>query len=139
MPEPIKINTSKYNKQGKVDIDGHIWDVKLPGAGTELRLSQAFRASKLYSTRISLLDKKIGNETITEDELDKYETYAREYEDSEKTVLEFFTNMFIDGTPDNSEVKAWIAETPTAIIQLSFEDIKRNANGTTETSTEEEA
>lgn len=139
MAEPIKINTSKYNKQGKVEIDGHIWTVSLPGAGTELRLSQAFRSSKLYGTRMGFLDKKIENGTITEEELDKYETYSKEYELSERTIFDFFQGMFKDETPDNSEVKKWIEETPTAIIQLAFEDIKKSANETKPASTEKES
>ena len=53
MAEPVKISTSKHIKEGKVDIDGHIWTVKLPGAKTELRMSQVFRDNKLYAARIA--------------------------------------------------------------------------------------
>lgn len=132
MSEPIKISTEKYNKQGKVDIDGHIWTVKLPGAGTELRLSQAMRASKLYGSRISLIDKKIDKDTATEADLDSYEKYIKKYEENEKVIFDFFTTMFQDDTEDNSEVKKWVEETPTSIIELAFEDIKNQANGTDE-------
>lgn len=149
MAEPIKISTSKYAKQGKVDIDGHIWDVKLPGAGTELRLSQAFRSSKLNSARIQSFDdrldkldqaridfeqKKITKEeleqfVISDSDLDRYEEYNDKQREAEKIIYAFFTDIFQDSTEDNSEVKAWVEETPTAIIQLAFEDVKEAANG----------
>lgn len=123
MAEPIKISTGKYNKDGKVDIDGKIWTVKLPGASTELRLNQAQR-------RLTLLDKKVQAGTATEEDLDKYDEY-------EQVIYSTFTNIFQDGTKDNTEVKAWIADTPMAIIALALEDIKSQANGqTTETDTQ---
>jgi hypothetical protein len=126
--EPVKISTNRYNKQGKVDIDGNIWSVVLPGAGTELRFSQASRACKMQAARIDLLDKKIDNGTITESELDKYEEYSKKYEDNERVVYEVFQNTFRDDTKDNSDVKKWVNETPTAIIMLAFEDVKSQAN-----------
>lgn len=115
MPEPVKISTSKYTKQGKVDIDGKLWSVNLPGAGTELKLSQAQR-------RLTVLNKKVEAGDATEEDLDRYDAY-------EKTIYDVFFNMFKDSTGDNSEVKAWIEETPMAIIMLSFEEIKGKANG----------
>lgn len=125
---PIKISTAKYNKKGKVDIDGHIWDVVLPGAGTELRFSQASRACKLYAARIDLLDKKIDSGKATLDELDQYEDYAKKFEENERVIYETFTATFKDGTPDNSEVKAWVEATPTMIIMMAMEDVKEQAN-----------
>lgn len=127
MAEPIKINTSKYRKQGKVNIDGHIWDVHLPGAGSELRLSQAFRSSQLWASRLELVDRKIKDGTATEEDLDKYEEYDTRFTKSEEKVLDLFTQFFQDGTPNNSEVKAWLEETPIAFIQAAFEDIKEQA------------
>lgn len=115
MAEPVKISTNKYTKQGKVDIDGKIWSVNLPGAGTELKLSQAQR-------RLKVLDKKVEAGDATEEDLDRYDGY-------EKTIYDVFFNMFKDSTDDNSEVKAWIEETPMAIIMLAFEEIKGKANG----------
>lgn len=129
MAEPIKVSTRKYTKEGKVDIDGNIWDVVLPGAGTELRFSQATRAVKLYSTRIELLDKKIEKGTITEEELDKYEEYSKQYEENEQIVYEIFKGVFRDGSDDNAAVIKWIEETPTAVLMLAFEDVKEQANG----------
>jgi hypothetical protein len=129
MSEPIKISTSKYTKQGQVDVDGNIWNVVLPGAGTELRFSQASRACKMNAARIGLLDKKIDNGSITSDELDKYEEYSKAYESNESIVYQIFQNTFRDSTDDNSEVKKWINDTPTSIIMLAFEDVKSQANG----------
>lgn len=132
MAEPLKISTSGYAKEGKVEVDGQVWTVRLPGAGTELRMSQSFRNSKLYAARIGLIDKKIENGTATEEDLDKYERYCQEFEKNEREVFEFFSAVYKDDTEDNSEVKKWLEETPTAIIQMAFEDIKKAADGTTE-------
>jgi hypothetical protein len=132
MAEPLKISTSKYTKQGKVDVDGHIWNVVLPGAGSELRFSQASRACKMNAARIALLDKKIDNGTVTEEELDKYEQFSKTYEDNERIVYNIFQNTFRDETEENTEVKEWINNTPTSIIMLAFEDVKSQANGATD-------
>lgn len=115
MAEPIKINTGKYKKDGKVDIDGNVWSIKLPGAGTELKLSQAQR-------RLKALDKKIESGTATEADLDKYDVL-------EKVMYDSFKDMLNDGTDGNEAVHKWIHETPTAIISQVFEDIKEQANG----------
>ena len=115
MTEPIKISTGKYNKQGKVDIDGHIWTVSLPGASTELRLNQAQR-------RLTMLDRKVKDGSITEEELDKYDEF-------EKTIYDTFLNIFQDDTEENAEVTKWVNETPLAIIVMALEDIKASANG----------
>jgi len=136
MAEPIKISTSKYTKQGKVDIDGNIWEVVLPGAGTELRFSQASRACKMHSARIDLLDKKIDGGTITEAELDQYEEYSKKFEENERIVYDIFRKTFKDSTTDNSEVDKWIDETPTAIIMMAFEDVKQRGETVNEASDE---
>lgn len=130
MAEPIKISTKKYTKQGKVDVDGNIWEVKLPGAATELRLSQAFRGSKLWAARMSKLDEKIDSGKISDSELDSYEEYKEKYEENERIVFEFFSDMFQDGTEDNVSVKAWIDATPTSVIQAVFEDMKEQVDNT---------
>jgi hypothetical protein len=122
MAEAIKISTGKYTKEGKVDIDGNIWTIKLPGAGTEMKLSQARR-------RLKLLDKKIEADTADEDDLDKYDKF-------EKVIFDTFKDMFKDGTKDNDKVKEWVEDTPIAIIVQVFEDVKKAADGReTETST----
>lgn len=122
MSEAIKISTGKYKKEGKVEVDGQLWTVKLPGAATELRLNQAQR-------RLTVLDKKVQDGTITEPELDRYDEY-------EATVYGTFRSIFQDSTEDNAEVNKWIDETPLGIIVMALEDIKKQANGTTETTEE---
>jgi len=129
MAEPIKISTNKYIKNGKVDIDGNIWNIVLPGAGTEMRFSQASRACKLSSARVSMIDKKIENGTATEADLDAYEQYSAKYEENEKIIYETFLQVFNDDTDDNSEVRKWIEDTPTSVLMMAFEDIKGQADG----------
>lgn len=128
MTEPLKISTSKYTKTGKVDIDGNIWNITVPGAGTELRFSQASRSCKLYQARLDLLDKKIADKTVTSEELDSYETYATKYEENEKIVFDIFSSVFTDGK-DNASVHKWIDETPTTIIMRAFEDARGQSDG----------
>lgn len=130
MAEPLKISTKKYTGGGKVDIDGNVWSVKLPGAGTELRFSQASRACKLYLSRMELVEKKIDAGTVTDSDLDKYEEYKNKYEENEKVIYDIFSNTFDDGTEDNSEVKKWVYDTPTSIIMLAFEDVRSQAHDT---------
>ena len=120
MEEPIKISTGKYTREGKVDIDGNVWSIVLPGAGTELRLSQAQR-------RIKLLDAKIEKGDATEGDLDRYD-------ELEALMYESFKKMLSDGTPENKSVNDWIENTPTAIIVQVFDDIKEAANGNKEAS-----
>lgn len=128
MAETVKISTSKYIKQGKVDVDGNVWNIVLPGAGTELRFSQASRACKSSAARMQLLDKKIDAGTITELELDTYDEHSKRYEDNEAIIYSIFQHTFKDNTEGNSEVTKWINDTPTAIIMMAFEDVKNQAN-----------
>ena len=72
--------------------------------------------------------KKIDSDKYTDEDLDKYEEYNNKFKESEQEVFDFFQTIFKDETEDNSEVKEWVANTPTAIIQLAFEDIKEQAN-----------
>lgn len=44
--------------------------------------------------------------------------------------MSVFEKTFKDNTPDNSEVKAWIDETPTAIISSVFEEFKKTNDET---------
>lgn len=148
MSEPIKISTTKYIQNGKVEIDGHVWTVKMPGAGTELRYSQAQRGSKLWGSRLELFDKKIDkyekakldfeNKKIsqaeldklapTEEDLDKYEEYSKEYDKNERIIYDVFKSVFQDGTKDNSEVNKWLEETSLSLIILAFDEISQNAD-----------
>jgi len=114
MTEIRKIDTLKYNKDGKVDVDGKIWTVKLPGAGTELQMSRVQRRQKFLAD-------KIEKGSYTEEDLDRYD-------EMEQWLFDFFKTMFTDGTEDNSEVSQWMEDTPLAIILQAFEDIKEQAN-----------
>jgi len=127
MSEVLKISTSKYTKKGKVEVDGNLWEVVLPGAGTELRFSQASRACRLYGARIEMLDNKIDSKTISETELDNYEVYSQKYEENERMIYDVFLNTFKDDTKDNESVKKWVNDTPTAIIMQAFEDVKNQS------------
>lgn len=137
MAEPIKINTSKYTKEGKVDVDGNIWTIRLPGAGSELRFSQASRGCKLFGSRITKLDVKIDNGTVTDAELDDYEEYCKKYDENEAIIYSIFVETFLDGTPENTGVKEWIEKTPTMVITRAFEDIKDQSNQSLDGSKEE--
>ena len=108
-----RVDTSKYTRSGKVDIDGHVWTVRLPGAGKELQMSKAQR-------RLKFLDKKLEAGTENEADLDKYDQL-------EDYMMNVFNDIFIDGTEDNSEVNKWVNDTPMIIITQAFEDIKSAA------------
>lgn len=135
MAAPIKISTSKYTKSGKVEIDGMMWDVKLPGAGTELRMAQIEREVKVSEARIKNLEKRIDSGSATDDEIDRYETLCETSERLQKETYATFEKVFKDGTDDNASVKKWLAETPTIIQFLVFEDVKKGG----ETANEPEA
>lgn len=109
----ITINTSKYMGEKRVVIDGNDWKVTLPGAGEELRMSQAQR-------RIKLLDKKIEDGSATEADYDLYDKL-------EADMLQRFVDMFNDGSKDNKTVKDWVNNTPFAIIAASFEEVKKQS------------
>lgn len=134
MAEPIKISTSKYIKQGKVDVDGNIWDVVIPGAGTELRFSQASRMLKLYGARVDNLEKKFDaldrdQKSVPDADLDLYEEYSAKYRENEQIVYEILQHTFKDGSEDNATVKQWLHDTPMVIIMKAFDDLKQQTSG----------
>jgi hypothetical protein len=121
----IKITTSDYLKDKHVLVDGNDWTIKLPGAGTELRMSQSQR-------RMKLLDRKIENGSATDDDLDLYDKLENE-------SMDMFYQMFNDGSETNKSVKEWIISTPLSVIMAAFKEIKRQSedkevaeDGTTE-------
>jgi len=134
MSEPLKINTKKFQTGGKVEVDGKVWDVKLKGAGSELRYSQAQRQVKLYAARLANLDKKIDAGQVTDDELDQYQEYSNIYEDNERIVYQELETMFRDSTDDNSEVKQWLNETPIFAVIMAFEEVNNGVEQANETS-----
>lgn len=80
-----------------------------------MRLSKAIR-------RQEFLAKKLEKGEATESDLDKLD-------EIEDFVMGIYTGLFKDETKDNSEVTAWVENTPMAIIVQAFEDIKEQANG----------
>lgn len=114
MSEIKKIDTKKFTKEGKVDVDGKIWSVVLPGAGTELKMGKMKR-------RQEFLAKKADDGTAAEEDLDRLDAIEDEF-------FQFFKNIFKDDTEDNSEVNEWIEITPMAIIMQAIEDIREQAN-----------
>lgn len=114
MSEIKKIDTKQFTSEGKVEVDGMVWSVKLPGGGKELEMSKAQR-------RVKFLEMKIGAGDYTEEDLDRLDAL-------EDYFISFFKGIFRDETPDNSEVDKWIDETPQALILMALEDIKKQAN-----------
>ena len=114
MSDIKKIDTSKYVTDGKVEVNGKIWEVVLPGAGTELKMTKMRRRS-------DFLTKKVEKGDATEEDLDRLDAIEDEF-------FEFFKSVFKDSTKDNSEVNEWIEKTPTAIIMQAIEDIREQAN-----------
>jgi hypothetical protein len=109
----INIDTKEYIGEKRVIIDGNDWLVKLPGAGTDLAISQKQR-------RATFLENKIKSGKYDEkdlDLLDEIETY----------LVNTMKKMFSDGTPDNASVEKWFDETPSVLIFKVFDDIKRKA------------
>lgn len=114
MTDIKQIDTTKYTTEGKVEVDGMIWTVKLPGGGKELEMSKAQR-------RVKFLQKKIDSDNYTEEDLDKLDKL-------EDYFYNFFKDIFKDSTEDNSQVDKWINDTPQAVILMAFEDIKNQAS-----------
>jgi hypothetical protein len=143
MTEALKISTSKYIKQGKVDVDGNIWDVIIPGAGTELRFSQASRLCRLYAARISNLEKVFDavdaddSKSMSEEDLSRYEEYIENYRQNEQIIYEILQNTFKDGTDGNKTVKQWINDTPMVVITKAFEDLKAQTSKANESTDEQ--
>ncbi|HYH16804.1 MAG TPA: hypothetical protein VD794_16345 [Flavisolibacter sp.] len=135
MAEPIKISTSNLVKNGKVDVDGNIWGIVLPGAGTELRISQMQKEATLYEARLLSVEKKINAGSATDEDLDNYEQYIEKSRQSERFFYDMMLGVFQDGSKDNASVKKWLDETPTLYIMQAFEDVKKQATDSGRTDT----
>lgn len=114
MTEMKKLDTRKYITDGKVEVDGKIWEVVLPGAGTELKMTKMRRRS-------DFLSKKVEDGKADEADLDRLDALEDEF-------FNFFRGIFKDSTKDNSEVNEWIEKTPMALIMQAIEDIREQAN-----------
>lgn len=130
MANAISVNTGKYKQDKSIKIDGHVWKIVAPGAKTELMISQSSRLAKLYALKIDTIDKKIEAGTYTDNDVVEYEKACDDLSKHEKEIMSVFEKTFKDNTPDNSEVKAWIDETPTAIISSVFEEFKKTNDET---------
>lgn len=129
MSKVITISSDKHKKDFAVNIDGNIWRVRPPGAASELRFSQVSRDATRLSARLELLTKKIDSETATMEDLDAYDKASAEYSESEGKLLAYFKGLFKDETEDNSQVEAWINDTPMSVVAKIVNDIKQLADG----------
>lgn len=132
MAAPIRVSTDKYTKSGQIDIDGNIWNVKLPGAGTELRMGQVQREAKACEARIKILESKIDDGKASDEEIDRYEELCAKSLALQKESMAVFLTVFNDGTKENNAVKKWLDETPTAIQFMVFEDVKKGGEAKNE-------
>ncbi len=106
-----EIKTADYIKTFKIIVDGKEWTVKRFGAGYELSLSQATR-------RLKLLGKKIENDTAIDEDYDQYDKL-------EQKVTSIFSDIFNDGTENNTSVKKWVEETPSDVLMKIFQDVTK--------------
>jgi hypothetical protein len=104
------IDTGKYKTKQKILVDGKSWTLIGVGAGTELALNQSQRRAKI-------IEKKVESGEATEDDLDRLDQL-------ENKMFQMFRGVFKDNTEDNSEVEAWLQQTPMPVIYAILEDIK---------------
>ena len=131
MAEP-KIVQSKQNRTAKkvVNIDGHTWEYVEPGMGTQSRLSQSLARTKLYGKRAANLEKKLDDDTITDEELEQYEDYLDKVDKHTQSIIDIFATVYIDGSKDNNEVRQWLDSTPPWKLEQAFNDISKQDNKT---------
>lgn len=114
MNDIVKIDTKRYAKiDPKVDIDGNIWSIHMPGAGKSMEYTKLQRLAKV-------LYRKVESNTHTEDD-------AKRLDEIEDWTIEFFLGVFRDDTPDNADVRKWLEETPAPFIMQAFEDVQEQA------------
>lgn len=107
-----EIKTIDYNKkpERKVLVDGDVWTMRVLGAGTELKLSQAQRRQKQ-------LKSKIESGQATDKDYDKYD-------EIESMMVTIFDTLFNDGTEDNKHIKKFIQDTPSEVMMNILVDIQ---------------
>lgn len=128
MAAPIRASSNKYVKEGQVDIDGQIWNVKLPGSRTEMRMAQLQREAKANEARIASLEKLIDKGEATDDQIDRYEELCEKSQALTAEGQAVFLQVFSDGTKDNDSVRKWVDETPTVIQHMVFDDVKKGGD-----------
>ena len=136
MAAPIRVSTNKYIKEGQVDIDGQIWNVKLPGSATETRMSQLQREAKANEARVTNLEKLIDKGEATDEDIDKYEALCDKSAALTEEAQSVFLRVFNDGTESNDSVRKWMEETPNAIQFQVCEDVKKGGEAKNETAGE---
>lgn len=136
MSEVRKISTGFIQKQ--VEVDGNTWNYREIGAGEGERMSQAFARVKLYSKRAELINNKIDNGTVTEEELDKQEEYLDKIKQNTEEAYEVLFKCLSDGTEDNKTVREWFDKTPQWKVEKASIDILRgDLESASEENTEE--
>lgn len=121
MPEPKEIGSGFVRKQ--VEVDGHTWDYREIGAGEGERMSQAFARVKLYSKRAEIINSKIDDGTVTEEELDRQEEYLDKVKQYTSEAYEILFSCLSDGTKDNKSVRKWFDKTPQWKVEKASIDI----------------
>jgi len=109
----IDIGADKYRAEKVVLFNGKNWRIRLPGARDELALSQIDR-------RMKHLEKRIESGTASDADLDKLD-------ELEKKMYTVYLGFFQDETEDNSQVKAWLDDTPFGMVKVILEDITKQA------------
>lgn len=123
MAEARKIGTGFIQKQ--VVIDGNTWNYREIGSGEGERMSQAFARVKLYAKRAELINNKIDNGSVTEEELDKQEEYLDLIRQNTTEAYEILFNCLSDGTEDNKTIREWFDKTPQWKVEKASLDIIR--------------
>jgi len=131
MAEPAMLNAKSIKKI--VKIDGNTWEYIEPGIGATSRLSQHFARIKLFGKRAELINKKIDDDTATEEELDRLEEYLDKVSEHENGIYEIFSEVYRDGTKDNKSVIEWLKKTPEWKLEEAFKEIAGNDEKSRET------
>lgn len=106
-----QFSTSNYIKGYKFELDGKTWEYRAPGAGVTLELSKASRKS-------SELEEKVKKGTASKADQEEQTRLV-------ELAFNFYNSILKDGTEDNSEVKAWLNDTPMDVIASIVQDIQK--------------
>lgn len=106
----MNISTAKFNKARHVRIDEISMVFKAPGSRSELAFSQMQR-------RYQVLEKKVNDQTITEQELDRLDKLEEE-------MFGYFSEIITGDGESDSQVKQWLDDTPMSVIHATIEELK---------------
>lgn len=127
------------SKPKGVIIDGKTWQYIEPGMGSQQRLAQHMSRIKLYGKWVERLDAKIDDNTITEEEMNKYEEYLDKVQKHTEGVKEIFSNTYRDGSKDNASVIEWLDTTPPWKIEKVFQETAQGDAELTQEATDKES